>query len=155
MSGSGQIKKLFPCYYSFFVNGAIVLLVGSIMPYLIEEANISYSVAGSFISAFAIGNFLASFVNPVISARLGKKLSIVILSALLPICFAVISTVPSSAIICAMFVLAGIGRGSCSIINNGVVSDNTGGKAMPINILHMVFAIGALLTDADSTSFII
>ena len=40
-------KLFFPCYFAFFVNGAMVLLVGAILPYLIEEAGISYSVAPS------------------------------------------------------------------------------------------------------------
>ena len=31
-------KLFFPCYFAFFVNGAMVLLVGAILPYLIEEA---------------------------------------------------------------------------------------------------------------------
>ena len=46
-------KLFFPCYFAFFVNGAMVLLVGAILPYLIEEAGISYSVAGGLLSAFA------------------------------------------------------------------------------------------------------
>ena len=45
---------------SHFCNGAMVLLVGAILPYIIEEAGINYSVAGGFLSAFAIGNLLAS-----------------------------------------------------------------------------------------------
>ena len=47
-------KLFFPCYFAFFVNGAMVLLVGAILPYLIEAAGISYSVAGGTLSAFAI-----------------------------------------------------------------------------------------------------
>lgn len=43
-----QFRLLFPCYFSFFVNGAMVLLVGAILPYIIEEAGINYSVAGGF-----------------------------------------------------------------------------------------------------------
>ena len=43
-------KLFFPCYFAFFVNGAMVLLVGAILPYLIEEAGISYSVAGGLLS---------------------------------------------------------------------------------------------------------
>ena len=31
--------------FHFFVNGAMVLLVGAILPYIIEEAGINYSVA--------------------------------------------------------------------------------------------------------------
>ena len=71
-----QFRLLFPCYFSFFVNGAMVLLVGAILPYIIEEAGINYSVAGGFLSAFAIGNLLASFVNPPMASRIGRKATI-------------------------------------------------------------------------------
>ena len=57
-------KIFLPCYFAFLVNGMMVLEVGTILPYLITEAGLSYGVAGGLLSAFAIGNFLASFVNP-------------------------------------------------------------------------------------------
>lgn len=119
-----QFRLLFPCYFSFFVNGAMVLLVGAILPYIIEEAGINYSVAGGFLSAFAIGNLLASFVNPPMASRIGRKATIVIFSA---------------------FILIGIGRGSVSIINNAVVNDNSNGRPAALNLLHMTFAAGALI----------
>ena len=58
-----KFRLFFPCYFSFFVNGAMVLLVGAILPYIIEEAGINYSVAGGFLSAFAIGILIGIFVN--------------------------------------------------------------------------------------------
>lgn len=140
-----KFRLFAPCYYAFFANGAMVLLVGSILPYLIAEAGISYSIAGSFLSAFAIGNLLASFVFPAVAGTIGRHKAIVCLSALVPISFATIVSIPPVAVIFVAFILAGIGRGSVSIINNAVVSDNTEGKAAPLNLLHMVFAIGAFL----------
>ena len=119
-----QFRLLFPCYFSFFVNGAMVLLVGAILPYIIEEAGINYSVAGGFLSAFAIGNLLASFVNPPMASRIGRKATIVIYAA---------------------FILIGIGRGSVSIINNAVVNDNSNGRPAALNLLHMTFAAGAFI----------
>ena len=119
-----QFRLLFPCYFSFFVNGAMVLLVGAILPYIIEEAGINYSVAGGFLSAFAIGNLLASFVNPPMASRIGRKATIVVFSA---------------------FILIGIGRGSVSIINNAVVNDNSNGRPAALNLLHMTFAAGAFI----------
>ena len=43
-------KLFFPCYFAFFVNGAMVLLVGAILPYLIEEAGISLKNANGKIN---------------------------------------------------------------------------------------------------------
>lgn len=140
-----KFRLFAPCYYAFFANGAMVLLVGAILPYLIAEAGISYSIAGSFLSAFAIGNLLASFVFPAVAGVLGRHKTIVCMSALVPLSFFIITIIPPVPVIFAAFLLAGMGRGSVSIINNAVVSDNTEGKAAPLNLLHMVFAIGAFL----------
>lgn len=140
-----KFKLLAPCYYAFFVNGMMVLLVGSILPYLIEEAGINYSVAGGFLSAFAIGNLAASFINPLLVNKIGRKAATVIMSALIPISFLVITFVPPVPVIYAAFVCTGIGRGAVSIINNAVVNDNSDGRPAALNILHMVFAIGAFL----------
>lgn len=138
-----KVRLLFPCYFAFLVNGAMVLLVGAILPFLIEEAGVSYGVAGGFLSAFAIGNFAASFLNPVLAGKIGLKATTVITSALIPISFFLITLIPPVPVIYILFVAAGIGRGCCSIINNAVVNDNSDGKPMALNLLHMTFAIGA------------
>lgn len=138
-----KVRLFFPCYFAFLVNGAMVLLVGAILPYLIEEAGVSYGIAGGFLSAFAIGNFAASFLNPVLAGRIGRKATTVVTSALIPICFFLITLIPPVPVIYILFAAAGIGRGCCSIINNAVVNDNSSGKPMALNLLHMTFAIGA------------
>ena len=50
-----QFRLLFPCYFSFFVNGAMVLLVGAILPYIIEEAGINWAREASS-SGVSIGS---------------------------------------------------------------------------------------------------
>lgn len=148
-------QKLFlPCYYSFFVNGAMVLMVGAILPYIIDEAGISYSVAGGFLSAFAIGNLLASFFNPLLSAKIGRKAAIVAGCALIPVMFFVITLMPPVPVIYAAFIFIGIGRGFVSIINNAVVNDNSDGNPAALNLLHMVFAIGAFLAPFLTALFV-
>lgn len=142
---SSKFKLFFPCYFSFFVNGAMVLMVGAILPYIIDEAGINYSTAGGFLSAFAIGNLLASFVNPILAAKIGRKATIVSMCALIPSTFFVITLMPPIPVIYGAFVFAGIGRGSVSIINNAVVNDNSNGNPAALNLLHMVFAIGAFI----------
>lgn len=149
-----KLKILFPCYYSFFVNGAMVLMVGAILPYMIAEAGINYSTAGGFLSAFAIGNLLASFINPPLAAKIGRKAAVVCLCALIPTMFGVITFLPPVPFIYAAFVLIGIGRGSVSIINNVVVNDHSDGKPAALNLLHMVFAVGAFVSPFLTTFYI-
>ena len=149
-----KFRMVAPCYFAFFVSGAFVLLVGTILPYLIEEAGINYSTAGGFLSAFAIGNLLASFVNPAIAKFIGKKWTTVILTALIPISFYIITLIPPTLVIYIAFVTAGIGRGSVSIINNEVVNNSFNGKPAALNLLHMTFAVGAFVAPFVTMLFI-
>ncbi len=139
-------KKLsiIPCYYAFFANGMMVLVIGAILPYLMLEAGINYSTAGGFLSAFAIGNLLASFVNPPLVKVFGRRVTTVALTLLIPICLITITMVPPAVVIYAAFILLGIGRGTVSIVNNMVVNDSNGGAAA-LNVLHTMFAVGAFM----------
>jgi len=137
-------KNILPCYYAFFANGMMVLVIGAILPYLIAEARIGYTVAGGLLSAFAIGNLLASFVTPLLLARIGKRISIILLSSFIPIFLMVISLVPAVPIMYLSFLFIGVGRGSVSIVNNMVATENDASTS-EINLLHTMFAVGAFL----------
>ncbi len=151
---NAKLKLFLPCYFAFFVNGAMVLAVGAVLPYIIQEAQLSYGLAGGLLSTFAIGNLLASFVNPLMAAKLGRKATIVLLSSLIPITWFAISLLPSVMVMYVLFILMGIGRGSVSIINNAVVNDNSDGKPAALNFLHMSFAVGAFVSPFLTSTFI-
>lgn len=140
-----KMKLFIPCYYAFFSNGMMALVLGAVLPYLIQEAGINYSVAGGLLAAFAIGNLLASFINPICVKQLGRKLTTVILSALIPLSLFIITTLAPIPILYLACVLLGIGRGTVSIINNMIVNDNDG-RPIALNLLHTTFAMGAFLT---------
>jgi fucose permease len=149
-----KTRLFLPCYFAFFVNGAMVLLVGAILPYLIEEAGMNYSMAGGLLSAFAIGNLLASFVNPILAPKIGRKATIVCLSALIPISFFMITLRLPVTVFYVAFLLAGIGRGSVSIINNAVINDNSAGRPAALSLLHMTFAVGAFIAPFLTSVYI-
>ena len=139
-----KIKKILPCYYSFFANGMMVLVIGAILPYLIAEARIRYAVAGGLLSAIAIGNLLASFIIPPFLARFGKRVPVIVLSSLIPIFLLVITMVPPVPIMYISFLFIGIGRGSVSIVNNIIATENDA-TTSEVNLLHTMFALGAFL----------
>lgn len=137
-------RKTLPCYYAFFTNGMMVLVIGAILPNLIKEAQINYSIAGGLLSSLAIGNFLASFILPVSTRYIGRKTSAILLSAFIPISLFMITLMPPIPIMYAIFLMLGIGRGTVSIINNLVVNE-IDGRTSSLNLLHTMFATGAFL----------
>ncbi|PXV85693.1 fucose permease [Lachnotalea glycerini] len=150
---SKKMRLFIPCYYAFFANGMMALVLGSILTYLIKEARLSYSIAGGLLSAFAIGNLLASFVNPAMAGKIGRKKTTIILSALVPIDLFMISLIPATPVLYVACILLGIGRGSVSIINNMVVNDYDG-TPFALNLLHTVFAMGAFLAPFLTSLFV-
>ncbi len=136
---------LFKIYGAFFISGIMVLSIGAILPYVIEEKGINYSIAGSLLSAFAIGNFLASFIYPIMCNKLGRKWSVVLTTTTIPICFLVLSLLPSVPILYMIMLVIGIGRGCCSIFSNSMVNDSFSDIPGAITILHTIFAVGAFL----------
>lgn len=151
---NSRFSLIFPCYFAFFVSGAMVLTVGTLLPFIISETRISYSAAGGLLSAFAVGNLMASFIFPFLADNIGRKASIVTMSFLIPLSWILIAMLPSLPIMYAAFILMGIGRGSISIINNSIINDNFDGKPAALNLLHMTFAMGALLSPAITSIFV-
>lgn len=148
-----KFRKFYPNYYTFLVSGAMVLLMGAILPYLIEEAHLSYTIAGTLLSAFAIGNFLASFVNPALSKAIGRKASIILTSVFVPFCLVSITMLPPVWMMIILFAVLGISRGCYSIINNAYINENSDGSPFALNILHMTFAIGAFASPMIMSLF--
>lgn len=141
-------------FYTFFVSGMIVLIIGAVLPYIIDEAQINYAVAGGLLSAFAIGNLLASFFSPFLSSKIGRKATIIILSSLIPIGLTTITFLPPTTVLYTMFLLIGIGRGSISNLNNAIINDNSDGRPLALNLLHTFFALGAFIAPFMTSTMI-
>lgn len=150
-----QKKSLFHhCYYGFFINGMVVLLIGAVLPYLMEAAGLSYGITGGLLSTMAIGNLCASFVCPVISESFSRKLTVVMLAAFFPICLTIITFLPPIPVLYVCFFLMGIGRGSVTIFNNSMINDYGDGTPASQNILHTFFAFGAFLAPFFTSTMI-
>lgn len=133
------------CFYGYAVSGMTVLVFGSILPFIMEEAGLNYALAGALLSTMAIGNLTASFVFPIIIAYFGKRIAIVLITALMPAMLFWISLLPSLSILYVCMFLIGIGKGSITIFNNAIVNDYSVFPAKTLNYLHCSYAVGAFL----------
>lgn len=134
------------CCYGYVVSGMSVLVIGAILPSIIEEAGISFLAAGGLLSAMAVGNLSASFFFPMIVSFMGKKKTIVMTSLFSSVCLMILSLLPSLPVMYGIMLVYGLVRGSMTILNNSAVNDIYGSEAAgKLNLLHCCFAAGAFL----------
>jgi fucose permease len=143
MKRYNNIIKFLPCLYASFIIGMVALEIGVILPYLMQELGLNYTVAGTILSLFAIGNLVASPLNAMLIAKLEHNKVILLFSSLIPLCFVAIVLLPSVYCLYGIVFLIGIGRGSISIFIYSAANKEEG-KTLYIHWLSIVFAIGAL-----------
>lgn len=140
-----QRTLLYACFYAFFCNGLIALMQGSMMPDMKAAYGLTDTAGGLMLSAHSIGNLAAGFLSGVVGVYLGRKRTVIVLSSLAFIGMLLIALFGAPGLLFMAFILTGVGRGSVSNFNNGTVNAITGGSATASNLLHAVFAIGAIL----------
>lgn len=131
------------CCYGYCISGMVILSFGAIMPSLIAESGMNFAAAGGLISFMAIGNFLASFVFPTMTAKIGLRPAITFWSFAVPVSLFFFSALPSLAVMYLLVFCIGIARGSITIINNQAVNQLIPNPARHLNLLHCSFAVGA------------
>ncbi len=137
---------LYTCFFAFFCNGSLALIMGSAMPDLKAAYNLSDTASGIFLSAHSIGNLIAGFISGVIPLYLGQKKSIILLSSLAFIGFAMMIIWGNPIWLFLAFAFTGLGRGAVSNFNNRTVNLLSGGSPAGANLLHSSFAVGAIAT---------
>ena len=142
------------CFYSFFVNGGIALILGAILPYMKTSYELDYVIAGILLSAHSVGNLVSSFIAGIIPIYLGRRKSILLLCSAGAIAFVLMTITSNPYILVLAFFLTGINRGAVSNFNNSVVNEIATGKGSALNVLHSVFAIGAFVSPFIVMGFV-
>lgn len=120
-------------------------MLGSLLPFMKAEYDLSYAMSGAMLSVHQIGNQIAVFVAGFLPYLLGRKKSTVLLSTGVLIGMVLMAITGNPVLLLIAFGATGIGRGAMSNISNVVVSEITTNKTSSLNLLHATFAVGALL----------
>lgn len=140
-----DLPLLYTVYFSFFTNGMMSTLIGSLLPSMKSEYELSYVLGGAVLSAHQIGNFTALILAGFLPYLLGRKKSTLVLSSGIIIGFTMMTLTGNPLTLIIAFVLTGVGRGTRSNITNVLISEITENKTAGLNLLHASFAIGAFL----------
>ncbi len=140
-----ELIQFFPCFYASFFIGMVALEIGVILPYLMEELSLSYTLAGGIISAFAIGNLISSLANSFIFKKINEKIVAIFFSAVMTICLFMLTVLPSYHFLYVLVAVIGIGRGSINIFVYASANNKDYGNPRYVHLLSVIFSIGALM----------
>lgn len=135
---------MFTCYFAFFCSGSATLMMGSALPDLKLSYGLSDTLSGLFLSAHSIGNLVAGFISGLVPLYLGRRRSIVLLSALLFIGFLMMVVWGNPVWLFLAFVFTGTGRGAVTNFDNRMTNVLSDGSPAAANLLHGSFAVGAI-----------
>lgn len=134
------------CCLGYFFSGMATLIIGATLPHLMREIGLDYIGAGSILTFFYIGNFFGSFLFTALSARLGDKFSITLMTCLSLLSFVILINTPPLIIINILMLILGLTKGSITLFNNYYVNNMYENPAPKGAILNAMFAIGAFIS---------
>lgn len=132
------------CFFVFAVNGLYAMILGSLLPLISAEYGLNDTVSGALLSAHQVGNLISGFIAGVLPLYLGRKKSIIFLCSFVVMGFTIMVLTGNPVLLILGFLFTGLSRGSISNFNNSVVNEISNSSPVALNILHSIFAIGAL-----------
>jgi FHS family glucose/mannose:H+ symporter-like MFS transporter len=132
------------CFFVFAVNGLYSMILGSLLPIISNEYGLNNTVSGALLSAHQAGNLIAGFIAGVLPLYLGRKKSIMFLCSFVVMGFSIMILTGNPVLLILGFLFTGLSRGSISNFNNTIVNEVSNSSSAALNILHSIFAIGAL-----------
>jgi ABC-type dipeptide/oligopeptide/nickel transport system ATPase component len=139
-------KLVLTAYFVFFVTGMASTILGTIIPNLREACGLNYLVSGSLFTLHQTGNLCAVILAGFLPYLIGRKKSVTILYSGLAIGTILITASGLPVLLMAAYSLTGVGRGTTSNITNVIVSESSENKGAGLNLLHAIFAFGALVS---------
>lgn len=143
--GKRKLGVVLNLFYAYMSLGLVLIMLGSILPEMKADYELSYQVGGALLSVQSVGYVLAGLLAGYLPFLLGIKISFILiqLSVTLGFIMLLVSGNPVWLLI-AMF-LIGIGKGGITNYNNLLMNIYSEGNAGPLNILHACFAAGAVI----------
>jgi MFS family permease len=134
------------CFFVFAVNGIYSMSLGSLLPLISAEYGLKDTVSGALLSAHQVGNLISGFIAGVLPLYLGRKKSIIFLCSFVVMGFSIMILTGNPILLILGFLFTGLSRGSISNFNNSVVNELSDSSPVALNVLHSIFAVGALLS---------
>ena len=138
-----QKSMLATCFFAFFMNGTLSLMLGSILPDMKATFRLTDVQSGFLLTAHSAGNLIAGFTSGLLPLFLGRRRSIVFLILFTVLGYGLMSLSGNLFFLILCFAFTGIGRGGVTNFTNATANKISGGSPVATNLLHSFFAVGA------------
>lgn len=140
---------------SYFVIGLAHVVLGSILPVLLQHYDRSYSAGGELIFSQFAGFLAGVLVSPLLNRRFGKRGGIMIATGLLLCAEIAYAFLPPWGWMYVIAVAAGFGFGMIeAVIGTIIIAAVTEGTAVAMSRLEVLFGVGALLMPLAASPLI-
>lgn len=132
-------------YSTFLLSGLCATASGVMVSLLRERYGFSFAMTGTLLSFLSIGNMSASFLSGLLPQKIGSRNTVMILTAGNILGYFLMTLGGAASLLVPAFVMVGIAKG-CALNNSTVlVGNHSEDRTKALNILHAIFASGALI----------
>lgn len=141
--------------FSYFVIGLAHVVLGSILPVLLQHYGQTYSAGGELIFSQFAGFLAGVLASPFLNRRFGKRGGILIAAGLLLAAEIAYAFLPPWGWMYIIAVAAGFGFGMIeAVIGTIIIAAITEGTAVAMSRLEVLFGVGALVMPLISSLLI-
>ena len=122
-----------------------MITIGCVLPDIRAAYNLSESLSGALLSFYSLGNLASGILIGLAGLYLGQKKSAILMTLFILAGFSLLMLAKFHVILFIACALIGLGRGSSISFSQRGVSILSGGNARVIGLLHVSFAVGAII----------
>ncbi|OKP86496.1 fucose permease [Paenibacillus helianthi] len=140
---------------SYFVIGLAHVVMGSILPVLLQHYDRNYSAGGELIFSQFAGFLAGVLISPLLNRRFGKRGGLLIAIGLLVCAETAYAFLPPWGWMYVIAVAAGFGFGMIeAVIGTIIIAAVTEGTAVAMSRLEVLFGVGALVMPLAASPLI-
>lgn len=141
----GHRYLMYDIFIAYMAMGIYLTLIGSALPAIKEEYQISYQVGGMMMAAQQIGYLVTGIFVSMIARRLGAKITYLFLGILAFVGLALMMVSGNPIVLLFSMLLTGICKSSTGNFGNHITSTLSNNDASLLNLAQAFFAIGTCL----------
>lgn len=141
----GHRYLMYDIFIAYMAMGIYLTLIGSALPAIKEEYQISYQIGGMMMSAQQIGYLVMGIFVSMIARRLGAKTTYLFFGILAFVGLALMMVNGNPIVLLFSMLLTGICKGSTANFGNQITSTLSNNDASLLNLAQAFFAIGTCM----------